>query len=144
MNRLEPGQRTLITHGLVSILISLILGWVLGIALLQDWPSRAHLRGIHLTALQMGLLLVALGLVIPASSQSEAGKRRWAGLCALGGYLFYLPAVLGVMWGVAGLQWTSDMRNDVVFLLGTVGTLLVSAAVPLLAWGVLRDERRQS
>ena len=144
MNRLEPDQKILITHGLVSILISLILGWVLGIAMLQDWPSRAHLRGIHVTALQMGFLLILFGLVTPFTSLSEAAKRRWGGLLALGGYLFYLPAILGVMWGVGGLQWTSDIRNDVVFILGTVGTLLISAAVPVLAWGVLRGERRQS
>jgi len=91
MNRLEPWRGTLITHGLVSVLVSLILGWVLGVALLQDWLSRAPLRTIHLAALQMGLLLIALGLVLPASSQFEPGKRRWAALCALGGYLFYLP-----------------------------------------------------
>ncbi len=144
MNRLDHEQRTLIQHGLVSILISLALGWVLGIALLQDWPSRAHLRGIHVTALQMGFLLILFGLVMPACSLSETAKRRWARLLALGGYLFYLPALLGVMWGVAGLQWTSDLRNDVVFLMGTVGTLLISAAVPVIAWGILRGERGQS
>ena len=141
MSRFESAQRILVVNGLMSIFISLFLGWILGIALLHDWPSRPALRAIHLTALDVGFLLIIFGLLMPAVAFSARAGRAWALLLTVGAYLFYLPAILGTMWGVDGIRWSNDPRNDAVLLLGTIGTLLVSVAVPALAWGVVSGRR---
>ena len=142
MSSLRGEQRILIVSGLISILISLVIGWILGIAMLENWPSHARLRAIHLTSLEIGFMLVLFGLLVSSVSFSARAKRWWAILLAVGSYLFYLPAILGTIWDVAGAGWTADPRNNIIFLLGLIGTLLVSVAVPALTWGIVVTRRQ--
>jgi hydroxylaminobenzene mutase len=128
----------LLICGTVLFLLSLLIGFAI--------PVLANPRmgvEMHVTGLQSGMALWALGLMWQRVAL-PAGAERLAQILAVAGlYAIFISLLLAALWGTsratpiagAGHQ-ASPLREAVVTVLLAGGSLATAAAVALVLWGL--------
>jgi hydroxylaminobenzene mutase len=135
---MNPIPQQLLISGTVLFLLSLLIGFAI--------PIFANPRmgvEMHVTGLQSGVALWALGLMwqrvaLPAGAERSAQILAVAGL-----YAVFISLLLAALWGTsratpiagAGHQ-ANPLREAAVTVLLTCGSLATVAAVALVLWGL--------
>jgi (hydroxyamino)benzene mutase len=139
---MNPIPQQLLICGTALFLLSLLMGFAI--------PVFANPRmgvEMHVTGLQSGMALWALGLMWQRVAL-PAGAERPAQILALAGlYATFISLLLAAIWGTsratpiagAGHQ-ASHLREVVVTVLLTGGSLATVAAVALVLWAYVRME----
>ena len=143
---MNPIPQQLLICGTALFLLSLLMGFAI--------PVFANPRmgvEMHVTGLQSGMALWALGLMwqrvaLPAGAERPAQILAVAGL-----YATFISLLLAAIWGtsratpVAGAgHQASHLREAVVTVLVTGGSLATVAAVALVLWGLCTHGRPPS
>jgi hydroxylaminobenzene mutase len=128
----------LLICGTILFLVSLLVGFAI--------PVFANPRmgvEMHVTGLQSGMALWALGLMWQRVALSAGAERPAQILAVAGLYAIFISLFLAALWGTsratpiagAGHQ-ASTLREAVVTVLLTGGSLATAAAVAIVLWGL--------
>ncbi len=135
---MNPIPQQLLICGTVLFLLSLLIGFAI--------PVFANPRmgvEMHVTGLQSGMALWALGLMWQSLALSAGAERPAQILAVAGLYAIFISLLLAALWGTsratpiagAGHQ-ASILREAVVTVLLTGGSLATVAAVAMVLWGL--------
>jgi hydroxylaminobenzene mutase len=143
---MNPIPQQLLIYGTVLFLLSLLIGFTI--------PMFANPRmgvEMHVTGLQSGMALWALGLMWQRVALPAGAERPAQILAVAGMYAIVISLLLAALWGTsratpiagAGHQ-ASHLREAVVTALLTGGSLATVAAVALVLWGLCPHGRPPS
>jgi len=91
----------------------------------------------HLNAILGAFWLIAVASTLDLLRYSDTGRRRLSQLVALAAWANWLITLIASLFGVRGLEYTSDRANNVIALLleiFVVSPSLIAAA--MWAWGL--------
>lgn len=135
---MNPIPQQLLICGTVLFLLSLLMGFAI--------PVFANPRmgvEMHVTGLQSGMVLWAMGLMWQRVVLSSGAERTAQILAVAGLYATVISLLLAALWGtsratpIAGAgHHASHLRETVVTALLTGGSLATVAAVALVLWGL--------
>ena len=127
--------RVLILGGVLNLVLSFVLGWVLSLKRMKEPMAKHHwLLVAHTVSLQEGLMLLGLGF---AMSFAVLGKT----LAATGAWLVVLASAFQDFSGVVNwLKGTGDQfaEKSTGWLLASINAVLNTAGLAIIAYGVLR------
>jgi hydroxylaminobenzene mutase len=135
---MNPIPQQLLIFGTVLFLLGLLIGFIL-----PALPNPRMGLTLHLTGVQSGMSLWALGLmwerlVLPAGMQRAAQV-----LAVLGLYAIFISLLLAALWGtsratpIAGAGHHASLaREMVVTVLLVGGSLAIVVAVVMVLWGL--------
>lgn len=127
--------RVLILGGVLNLLLSFALGWVLSLKRMREPIATHHwLLVAHTVALQEGLMLLGLAF---AMSFAHLGKTA----AATGAWLVVLASVFQDFSGVVNwLRRTGDQfaEKSTGWLLASINAVLNTAGLAIIAYGVIR------
>lgn len=135
---MNPISQQLLIWGTALFLFSLMIGFAI--------PVFANPRmgvEMHVTGLQSGMALWALGLMWQRVALSAGAERAAQILAVAGLYATVISLLLAALWGTsratpiagAGHQ-ANPLQETVVTVLLTGGSLATVAAVTLVLWGL--------
>lgn len=127
--------RVLILGGVLNLVLSFALGWVLSLKRMREPIAKHHwLLVAHTVSLQEGLMLLGLAF---AMSFAHLGKPA----AATGAWLVVLASVFQDLSGVANwLRGTGDQfaEKSTGWRLASVNAVLNTAGLAIIAYGVIR------
>ena len=127
--------RVLILGGVLNLVLSFVLGWVLSLKRMKEPMTKHHwLLVAHTVSLQEGLMLLGLGF---AMSFAVLGKT----MAATGAWLLVLASAFQDFSGVVNwLKGTGDQfaEKSTGWLLASINAVLNTAGLAIIAYGVLR------
>jgi hypothetical protein len=131
--------RQLILHGGIVLLVGLLSGAGFGSAISRG-QSEATVRAwrvAHPGIVMGGVLLLALGPVVPHLRLSAAALTALVWSFVSSSYAFAIALPLGAHYGYRGLSGAPPLLNRVVYagnIIGAAGSLIGTL---LLVWGAL-------
>ncbi len=127
--------RVLVLGGVLNLVLSFVLGWVLALKRMKEPMTKHHwLLVAHTVSLQEGLMLLGLGF---AMSFAVLGKT----MAATGAWLLVLASAFQDFSGVVNwLKGTGDQfaEKSTGWLLASINAVLNTAGLAIIAYGVLR------
>ncbi len=130
-------QMQLLLHGAIVLFVGLLCGIPFAVAAGNAWGEEAvrAWRVAHSGGAGVGLMLLAIGAVLPRLVLGVAGAATLVWSLAVSAYSFTLGVLVAAMGGVRGLKAAGPALNLVVFGTYTVGTLAALVGVALLIVG---------
>jgi hypothetical protein len=131
-------RRALAASGAVLFGIGMVTGLWLAAAATGDFPAltRQLARGAHLNGLLGGLWMIAMAWTFDFLRYESKGLRRLSWLVGIASWANWLVTLIASFLGVSGLQYTGDLRNNVIAaLLQTLVVLPTLIACFFWAWG---------
>lgn len=135
---MNPIPQQLLICGTILFLLSLLIGFAV--------PVLANPRNgvaAHVTGLQSGMALWALGLMWQRMTLPANAERPTQILALAGLYAIFISLLLAALWGtsratpIAGAgHHASHLRESVVSVLLTGGSLATTVAVAFVLWGL--------
>lgn len=130
----------LLIYGTVLFLVSLLIGFAMPIFANPRMGVSAHVAG-----LQSGMTLWAIGLMWQRLDLPASAERLLEVLAVAGLYAIFVSLFLAALWGTsratpiagAGHQ-ASPLREVVVTVVLTSGSLASAVSATLLLWGLCR------
>ncbi|AEU34490.1 hypothetical protein [Granulicella mallensis] len=137
---MNPIPQQLLIYGTVLFLVSLLIGFAMPIFANPRMGVSAHVAG-----LQSGMMLWAMGLMWQRLNLSAFAERLLQVLAIAGLYAIFVSLFLAALWGTsratpiagAGHQ-ASRLREVVVTVVLTSGSLASAVSATLLLWGLCR------
>ena len=118
----------------VGILTGLWAGVVLTETVVVAIPRLA--LAAHLTGILGGLWLIAVAATLDRMRYGLAGRRRLAIIVAVATWANWLITLIASGLGVRGLEYTADVRNNVIAVLLDLFVVLPSLVAAFAwAWG---------
>lgn len=135
---MNPIPQQLLISGTVLFLFGLLIGFAI-----PALPNARMGVSVHLTGVQSGLVLWALGLMWPHLVLTAGMQRATQMLAVLGLYAIFSSMLLAALWGAsrampiagAGHQTTSA-REAIVTVLLAGGSLAAVLATIFVLWGL--------
>ncbi|WP_394834648.1 hypothetical protein LVJ94_49945 [Pendulispora rubella] len=131
-------QQQLLVSGTVLFLLGLLIGFAI-----PALPNPRMGVTVHLTGVQSGLALWALGLMWQRMALSTGMQRAAEILAILGLYAIFASLLLAALWGtsratpIAGAgHHASFARETIVTVVVTGGSLAIAIATALVLWGL--------
>ncbi|MDQ3585792.1 MAG: hypothetical protein ACR2GW_02385 [Pyrinomonadaceae bacterium] len=136
-------QKKLAAAGALLFFIGMLTGLWTAAAITNKFGINADARltpqlalAAHLNGLLGGLWLIAVAWSLQFLHYTERGLRRLALAVAIPAYANWLVTLVASFLGVNGLDYTGDLKNDVIaFLLQTLVVLPTLVASGFWAWG---------
>jgi len=141
----DRGQTQLLLHGAIVLFIGLLCGIPFAVAAGNAWGEEAvrAWRVAHTGGAAVGLMLLAIGAVLPRLVLGNRAAASLAWSLVASGYSFTLGVLVAATAGVRGLQAAGPAPNWVVFVsyaVGTVGAILGVVLLIVGAAAALRGE----
>jgi hypothetical protein len=145
-------QSVLVAHGALVFLVGMVAGFPFALLVQHGLetsppgtsplpPVPGDVRGwrmAHLEGILNGVLLIAVGAVLPRLSLSARAQTvlAWSLLVTAWGNM--VASVIGPLFGGRGLALGGGIANDLMFVLFTVAVVTVIVAMALVARGAFR------
>ena len=134
----DPLQRWVAARGAALFAIGMVTGLWSGLALagVVVVPIPHMALAAHLNCILGCFWLLGFAFTLPMLSYGEQGKKRLARAMIVPTYANWGITLLASFWGVRGLVFTGELRNDVIaalLLLFVVGPALATSIA--WAWG---------
>jgi len=135
---MNPIQQQLLVSGTVLFLLGLLIGFAI-----PALPNPRMGVTVHLTGVQSGMALWALGLMWQRMALSTGMQRTAEVLAILGLYAIFASLLLAALWGtsratpIAGAgRHASFAHETIVTVVVTGGSLAIVVATALVLWGL--------
>ncbi len=128
--RIDPLQRRVAARAVVLLVIAMLTGGWAGIALAGKVviPIPHLALAAHLNALLGGIWLLAFSFTLPMLAYGEKAKERLAWLQLIPNYGNWFVTLIASFWGVRGIAFTGDTKNDII-----AAALILVVVLPALA-----------
>jgi (hydroxyamino)benzene mutase len=127
-------QRLMARHAAVLMLLGLLTGAYAGMALSGKVDADGHAAlASHLNALLGAFWVLGVAWSVPFLRYGERGARRLAFAVIGAQYANWLITAIKSLWKVAGIDFSSDPKNNVIFAALMLGVVLPSLGAAV-AW----------
>ena len=126
-------QRLMARHAAVLMLLGLLTGAFAGLSMTGKIDADGHAAlASHLNALLGTFWVLGVAWSVPFFRYGERGARRLAFIVIGAQYGNWFVTLVKSVWHVSGLDFSSDVKNNTVFV-----ALLLAVVLPSLAASVL-------